>query len=195
MQNRWEDEQDQKICAFDVDGVLNYYPDPWVEFINRNSAEKYRDLNDAKRNIPYQLYRDLKYEYRESGVKANLKVRAGAKETLKELKHMGYTILIITSRPFEEHKSLFKQTTDWLSKNKLPYDGIIFGKNKYVEVLTKAPNLRFLVDDHRYYANSVARWNYKAFLVDNQYNQGYLENGVYRIKDLREILDYEFVRY
>lgn len=193
MQSKWEDKQDEKICAIDIDGCLNYYPDPWVEFLNKKLCTKYKNLNETKRDIPYQLYKDLKYEYRESGVKATLKSRAGASELTKKLKELGYTIMILTARPFDEHKTLFKQTVDFLNLRKIQYDGIIFGEKKYVEVLMRAPNLRFMIEDHRYNANTVAKWGYPVFLVDNQYNQGSLQDKVIRISNLSEVLTYEFV--
>lgn len=193
MLNRWEESLNEKICGLDLDGVLNYYPQPWVDFINQWLDTNFTDLNEAKSSIPYQTYRDLKYEYRESGYKTSLEVRAGAVELTKMLKEKKYTILILTSRPFHDHKSLFKQTVDWLQVNDLQFDGIIFGHNKHAEILNQAPSLRFMVEDHRYYANQVANWGYKAFLMNNRYNQGDLVKGVIRIERLKEVLSYDWV--
>lgn len=193
MLNKWEAEQGQRVCAFDIDGVLNYYPKTWVDYLNRVLNANFKDLNEAKRAIPYKTYKDLKWAYRESGEKAHLEVRAGAKEVLDRLHNMGYQILILTSRPFKEHKTLFKQTVDWLNAAGLHYDGIIFGEEKYVEVLTQAPGLRFLVDDHHYYCQSVSRWGYHTFLVNTTYNQGAVLPNVHRITELEEIFNYDFV--
>lgn len=193
MQTKWEEAESEKVCAFDIDGCLNDYPDPWVDFINKKLSTRYSGLNEAKRDVPYQLYKDLKYEYRESGIKAKLKARAGAAELTQKLKELGYMIMILTARPFDEHKTLFKQTTDFLRLRKIQYDGIIYGKQKHTEVIQRVPNLRFMVEDHRYNANMIAKWGYPVFLVDNKYNQGPLPEGVYRIKDLMEVLDYGFV--
>jgi uncharacterized HAD superfamily protein len=196
MHDKWAEAQDEKVAGIDIDGVLNYYPQPWVDFINKWLDTDFKDLNEVKANVPYQKYRDIKYEYRESGVKQKLKVRAGARELLQALKDRGYTNLILTSRPFNKHKTLFKQTTEWLRLGKLPYDGIIFGENKYQEILQKVPNLAFMIEDHRYYANMIAKWGYPVFLVDSPYNQGELVHGpgeVIRIKELSEVLTYDFV--
>lgn len=193
MKNRWEEELNQKICAIDIDGVLNYYPDTWVDYINSSLNTSFKTLNEAKEGIPYKQYKDLKWQYRECGIKAQLKVREGAKELLDELKRRGYQILIITSRPFDSHKSLFKQTVDWLQNGELQYDGIIFGKEKYVEVLTKVPNIRFLIDDHLYYCNSVSKWGYDTFLVNTIYNLGKTLDKVHRINSLLEVLNYDFI--
>lgn len=191
--DRWSQDESTKICGLDIDGVLNLYPDPWVDYLNKQLGENFQDLNEAKEQVSYTAYKDLKWAYRESGIKATLEVRPGAKEVLERLKSMEYDILILTSRPFAQHPCLFKQTVDWLALRELPYDGIIFGDDKYVKVLTQVPNLRFLVDDHRYHAMQVARWGYNSFLVDNIYNQGDLDPKVHRIETLEEIFDYDFV--
>lgn len=191
---KWEEAINERVCALDIDGVLNYYPDPWVDFINDWLDTNFRDLTEAKNVVPYQKYRDLKYNYRESGYKATLKVRAGASKLTHRLKREGYTILIITSRPFQEHKGLFKLTTDWLNKNNILYDSIIDSRNKHVEVLLRSPRLDFMIEDHRYYANLVASWGYKVYLMNNQYNQGSILPGVKRIYSLEEVLDSEGIR-
>lgn len=191
MLNKWEEALNDKVCAFDIDGVLNYYPDPWVSFINDWLDTNFKDLNEAKNTIPYQKYRDIKYEYRESGYKSSLKIRAGASKITHRLKREGYTILNITTRPFHRHRGLFKLTTDWLNKGNVLFDGVVFGENKHIEVLSRAPNLKFMVEDHRYYANLVSQWGYRVYLLDNQYNQGSLLPNVKRIYRLEEILEHE----
>lgn len=196
MHDKWAEAVEEKVCGLDIDGVLNYYPGPWVDFVNKWLDKSYKDLNEVKQNVPYQVYRDIKYEYRESGVKAKLKVRAGARELLQALKELGYTNIILTSRPFNKHKTLFKQTTEWLRLGKLAYDGVIFGENKYQEILQRAPNLKFMLEDHRYYANMIAKWGYTVFLMDNEYNQGELVQSpgrVIRIKELSEVLTSEYI--
>ncbi len=189
-QGRWEESINEKICALDIDGVLNYYPQPWLDFLNDWLDEDFKDLNNAKESIPYQQYREIKWEYRESGIKSRLAVREGAVDLTHRLKDKGYTIIVLTARPFHNHKSLFKQTIDWLHHNHLKYDGLIFGENKQIEVLSKAPNLEFFIEDHRAYANQLARWGYKVFLVNNRYNTGSLLPSVIRINELKEVFNH-----
>ena len=179
-----------KVCGFDVDGVLNYYPDPWVRFLSDRLNRKFNTLNEAKNEIPYAVYKALKYDYRECGIKTTLKVRAGAKEVLDALKADEYDIIILTSRPFRTHRSLFKQTTDWLDKNGLVYDGLISGADKYARILTEVPSLKFMVEDHRAYANHIASFGFTVFLMDSKYNQGDIGETVIRVHELEEVLDY-----
>ena len=194
--NKWEVEKGKKVCYFDIDGVLNNYPECWLEFIrmklpSKDSRTEYilGDLNRAKHNIPYQEYKDLKWEYRESGYKENISITPMAPEITYDLHQRGYHIVIITARPVKEHPSLFKQTINWLQKNNIEFDDIIFDMDKHIAVLKRYPHLNFGVEDHRYYANLVASWGYHMYLLDNKYNQGDIHKNVTRIKSLVEILE------
>lgn len=197
MKQRWEKSIGAKIASCDIDGVLNFYPRPWVEFLNEHLATDYemkmsfKDLNSAKAVIPYQLYRDLKFKYRDCGIKEHLKIRPGAGEMIHQLKAWGFKIVMLTARPFDDHPTLQSQTIRWLQTNQIPFDRLIWGKDKYVKVMTEMPHLTFHVEDHRYYANLIAKWGYRVYLVDNEYNQGVIHENIIRIRDLMEVLDYE----
>lgn len=183
-----------KTCYFDIDGVLNAYPDTWVDFLNLHSdktgIKHIPDLKTAKDTLSYSLYRELKYEYRESGYKKTLAVNPDGVTVTNRLKKDGWHIIIITSRPIDKHPSLFKQTIEWLQENKIPFGDVIFSEKKYAEVLLRYPNLGFGVDDHRGYANLVSSWGYKMFLLNNKYNQGDTVENVIRIDSLNEILSF-----
>ena len=196
MKRKWEQSKTERVCSIDIDGVLNLYPKPWVDFINQHitlttGMTKIEDLRQAKETISYQTYKDLKFKYRESGIKERLEIRPGAKELTNMLKAWGYKIVILTSRPFEDHRNLQLQTIRWLNNNQIPFDQLINGKDKYVKVMSQIPHLKFHLEDHRYYANLIGQWGYRVYLVDSEYNQGTLDENVMRINDLLEVLDNE----
>jgi len=191
--NKWEIENGKKVCYLDIDGVLNDYPECWLRFLRekRDRTElpnrKIVDLNYVKEHVPYQLYRNSKWEYRESGYKENIPADPNAETLCDRLKAMGFHICIITSRPIKEHPSLFKQTVRWLDKRRIEYDDLIFDEDKHIAVLKRYPHLKFGVEDHRYYANLVASWGYKMYLIDNKYNQGEIHPNVSRVYSLLEL--------
>ena len=193
MDNKiWEIKEKEKICCFDIDGVLmNCYPNCWVDFINLKLKKSYADLNIAKKTVSYDIYRELKEQYRTSGIKEELPCDLYAGIVTKELKEQGWTIVIMTARPAEKYPTLAKQTYNWLSKNKNSYDYVIFGeKNKHVKILENFPNLKFAVEDNSYIANKIARTGVKVFLLENCYNKdASITDGVKRINSLMEILD------
>lgn len=191
--DKWENDKKQKVCFFDLDGILNYYPQTWMDFVNNIDRErcpfpKFDDLFVMKHTIPYQLYKDLKKEYRTCGVKETFELRSGAIGIFEKLKESGFKVVIISSRPVHQYPQLVAQTVHWLDKKIPIYDEIVFEDKKFIPVLSKYPFLKFGVEDNRYYANLIAIWGYKMYLLNNKYNQGELHANVIRIDSLKEIV-------
>lgn len=190
--NLWEIKEKEKICCFDIDGVLlSQYPQCWIDYVNKEMETSFDDLNTMKRTISFEKYRELKEQYRISGVKENLTPDRHAASVTVELKKLGYTIIIMTARPASKYPTLYNQTINWLDKNLIAYDYIIFGeKDKHAKILTEIPQLKFMVEDNSYNANQISKWGYKVFLLNNKYNKDVLiDKNVYRIDDLNEILE------
>lgn len=200
---RWELEKKEKVCALDIDGVLADYPRFWVDYVLRECPSLRKTIEDeaamnrkppkllnAIKNITsYNKYRELKARFRSCGIKKEYPIIHGSRQLLHWLKVDGYTIVLLTARPFDRYKNLFKDTITWLHDNDLLYDAIIWGKDKHVKVLNYVPNLKFMVEDHRYYANLVATWGYPVFLLNNEYNQGDTEALVQRVDCLTHIVE------
>lgn len=179
-----------KIIAIDIDGVLNNYPQSWVQFANERSDDNYQDLYSLKEQLTHRHYKDLKHLYRTSGVKEYLPTKRHAFELLHELKLRGYFITIMTSRPINEYNNLLLQTINWLRKNNLEHDFLYFSDRKHLDIIEKFKNLEFMIEDNRAFANEVSKHGYRVFLVTNEYNSGPTGHGVIRVDDLLDILDY-----
>lgn len=177
----------KKICSIDLDGILNYYPDCWVDFINRETGLDFKDKNEAKKELSAKEYSSLKDKYRKSDFKANLKIRVEAVDILKYLKSKGYFILVVTTRPFEDYLSLAVMTKKWLDKNNVPYDTVI---KKSIDSFKKYPCLDFHIEDEIEDANFISKAGYKVFLFKKSRDNEILHPNVIRIKDLKKILDY-----
>lgn len=179
-----------KVIGIDLDGVMNYYPDPFVDFLNIEKGLPVNDLIQAKSKIAYLQYRKLKEEYRTSGYKATLEPREGVKEFLLKLRDMGFYILIVTKRPAWKYEEVLADTIDWFRSNKLHYDVIIFGGDrKHLKILQEFPYILYLVEDHRDVSIEVVKHSsIKVFLLDNKYNQGDLVEGVTRVHDFNDVI-------
>lgn len=176
-----------KICIIDIDGVLNTYPDCYLEFVDKEYGYHFETLNEMKDWLGYAEYKRIKEAYRTSGYKESLVVSSGAVEFMKHLKEQGYYIIILSARPVDRYNTLIMQTTNWLKKNEIEYDYLMFNGSKNLEIIQKFDNVEFVVEDNRYYANSIAKHGYQVFLVSNRYNAGKLENNVQRVQSLTEI--------
>lgn len=193
--DKWIEQNSQKVCAIDIDGVLVKYPECFVAWVNKTTNSQFQNLTAAKNTLSYSKYKELKREYRNSGVKATLPPMEGATEFTKSLANAGYQIVIITARdPNWENRQVFRDTIIWLQKNKIAYDHLIWGKDKHFKIIQECPNLRFMIEDNRYLAQLIGKYGYRVYLLDNEYNQGELLPSVVRVKTLKQVLDCEGVQ-
>ena len=181
-----------KVCAIDLDGVLCRYPGDWLRFINKEKKEKFADLNEAKSNLSFHDYKDLKLKYRKSGIKAKIRAVKDASLLTESLELLGYTIIILTARPIYQIPEVFRDTLAWLKTNEIKYD-LLFagGKDKHIQIIKYFKDLKFMVEDNAEIANNVAELGYKVYLMDNPYNQQDLKQGVVRINQLTEVIENE----
>jgi len=176
----------QKICAIDLDGVLAEYPNTWVNFANNKLNTNY-DLHELKDKISFNEYRALKEKYRTCGIKATIPVMTGARDLILRLRKKGFMIIILTARPLFQYKEVLRDTIFWLKNNDIEHDLLFWGKDKDLQIIKYFSDLNFMVEDNAEIANKIAKFGYKVYLLDNQYNQQSLHENVERIYSLEEI--------
>ena len=213
--SHYSDDHNRKICAIDLDDTLCFSTEKFLEYckdfshfgkgfieisgeIRREitssqemsfyfwpNINNFENLIALKKKVPYYFYRLIKNEYRNSIYKSTIEPREGAQKFLQELAEAGYSIIIMTARDLKYSK----KTIDWLERYEMIYHGIIFGKNKHIDILQRYPNLDFMIEDNRSIANNVAKWGYKVYLMSNIYNEGELDDNVERTFSYLEILE------
>src|SRR5690554_5274958 len=105
-----------KKAIIDIDGVLNYYPNTLVNFINHMQGTKFEDLHQVKSSLSFTEYRNLKKLYINSDYKYKAQVQENAIEMIEKLIETGHLIYIVTSRQLFSHNQLEK-TILWLKEN------------------------------------------------------------------------------
>jgi len=140
------DEVEVKYCAVDLDGVLTAYPEEMLKFFNGFDHD-FWDLDDAKTILSYKEYVDLKRRWRESPAKQYMAAREGAAYFMQELRRRGYSIVVTTSRPAEEHPHLVAWTAQWLEAHEMPYCELLFNRHRPLMLLERHPDVEFVVDD------------------------------------------------
>ena len=87
----------------------------------------------------------------------NTKLKRGVKEAFKELKNIGYEIIIVTARGEEKINTEYEKITiDYLKKENLLFDKIYFGDQTKGEI-AKKENLSIFVDDRLYNLDDVSQ--------------------------------------
>ncbi len=204
------------IVGVDIDGTLADYPASYVEFMGDVLRNKYPEYYarylkiratgmpidnydiGAFFELPYDVARDVKDLYRQTGQKRFIGVCPGAKVLLDALKAQGYTVVLLTARPYEVYKRMFADTISWLRNADLQYDGLIFDENKEERLVKEfgAENVKFFVDDVVGNVNAIAEKGIRCYLVNKPYNLAKpTKDNVVRVENLLEVLERESIRY
>lgn len=131
-------------CALvDIDGVLADYPDYYYNWVYNeyNLSPTAYDSQDLLRK------KEIKDAYRRSGAKTNIPLLPGARDLLLLLRAEGVKIVLITMRPYAEHYRIYPDTLLWLKKHDLPYDAILWAKDKGLEAMKNFTDVRVAIDD------------------------------------------------
>lgn len=183
-----------KKAIIDIDGVLNYYPQTWLDFLEKEKGLKFENLKDAKETLSYKQYKEYKEDYRYSAYKNDAKVRENAKLLFDLLHEEGYLIYIITARPLFKY-DLLENTILWLQKNELNYDYIYCSQKKDFTIFEKFGHIDLVVEDNcdniEKIRNVNGPYNCKYFIVNNKDNMNYGNNpNIYtRVNGLSKILE------
>jgi len=135
-----------KYCAVDLDGPLTMYPEDWLKFL-AGFGHSFSSLEGAKMLLSYKEYSDLKRRWRESPAKQYMAAREGAAYFMQELRRRGYSIIVTTSRPADEHPHLVAWTAQWLEAHDMPYCELLFNRHRPLMLLERHPDVEFVVDD------------------------------------------------
>ncbi len=158
-------EPGEKVCAIDLDDVLNEFQSYFAKIYNEKHGTSFKTEREIKKNINSLEYAEFKNWWRESGIKAHIPVKTGAPEFTRSLRNKNYRIIIISSRPYKQYSRIFPDTMYWLKKNKITYDDLYFEEDKHLKILKHFPNLSFMVEDNDKYARQVAKEGYRVFLL------------------------------
>ncbi len=179
-----------KKVSIDIDGILNYYPKPWVDYLNKTLNTNYNSRIEAKQKLDSKKYSEVKDKYRNSKTKANLPVNNENVNFVNRLNELGFEINISTSRPISKSKypNLFNLTYDWLKNNNIAFDRLLF-KEDSDNFFSKIGAIDFHIDDDIKYALMFANKGIKTFYF-NQYEKLTIKHElIIELENLNDIID------
>ena len=119
-----------------------------------------------------------------------LDVIAGAKECIDKLKIDGHDIYIITGRDNGEYSDPYRITKDWLNKNNIFYNKLIFtnayNKQSKADVCIKN-NIDIMIDDSASICSNCLNRGITTLLMDTPYNR---KSNITRVNNWEEIYEY-----
>lgn len=158
-------------CIIDIDGVLASYPNFFYEWSIKNfyPTHSVHEFTRLYKSMNLLSREGLKKKYRQSGVKATMPLIPGAKELLHCVKRRSaLKIILMTNRPYAEFYRIYPDTLFWLEKNDLPYDGIIWSRDKGIDALKNFRNVCWAVDDNPENVKRFREAGITTIAIDNE---------------------------
>lgn len=138
-------EKVKPVVAVDIDGTLGDYHQDLIGFaevyygqpFSRDYIGQFLEFSDwfEIQGLSKEDYRQLKLAYRQGGLKRNMPVFPDAAYFLRSLRHAGVEVWLCTTRPYLRLDNVDPDTREWLRRNDMTYDGLLFGDDKYEKLV------------------------------------------------------------
>jgi len=130
------------IVVSDIDGTLSQYHEDITRFSSRyfdkapptfaydgfGPFRDYLELTQAE-------HRAMKLAYRQGGNKRFVKPYPNAREVLSGIRSYGVEIWVATTRPWQRLDNVDPDTREWLRRNGIEIDGLLYGDDKYEQLI------------------------------------------------------------
>ena len=171
------------VVGLDVDGTLaDYYEHMrWFAelYLQRPVKLDWDFAPTAEFSEALQLdkktYRDVKLAYRQGGMKRSIPVLDERGAMVKAIRAGGIQVWITTTRPWQRLDNIDPDTQFWLNRNLGRVDGVIYGEEKYMDLVDIVGSDRILgvVDDLPENVVSAMSLGLKAALAVGDHNAAF----------------------
>jgi phosphoglycolate phosphatase-like HAD superfamily hydrolase len=150
------------VVALDLDGTLGDYHQNFLEFATRYFGKTFPHPGTANpglklwdwMGISQRDYQDAKLAYRQGGWKRWMPCYLGAAELTLRIRSAGAEVWLCTTRPYLRLDNVDPDTREWLGRNRIQYDALLFDPahkddgTKYHELARQAgTRVASVVDD------------------------------------------------
>ena len=136
------------VVAIDIDGTLGDYHGHLLSFAEKylgriieplpshqyTGSEAHRDWFCRIADVDVRTYRDIKLAYRQGAQKRSMPQYKGATWFVNRLHDEDLEVWITTTRPFQRHDGVDPDTREWLRRNDIPYNGLLYSDDKYKDL-------------------------------------------------------------
>lgn len=184
--------------GIDIDGVLtdehNYIIDKGAKFLNDRGIKYtlHRDIYDSEK--VFEVTKEQWKEFWKQHIfdySKNILIRPFASEVIKKLKNENNKIIIITARYYTTYKNEYQEqmqniVKQWLEKNNVLYDEIIFSEDK-VNVCRKL-NINLMIEDKTENILSISS-EIPVICYNHPYNEELHKKNIIRCYSWQEIYE------
>lgn len=195
------------VVAIDIDGTLGDYHTNFLTFADMyftSSCGSWVEMASRMDNpglplwewmgIPQRDYRDAKLAYRQGGWKRWMPVYEGAARMTEVIRsELGAEVWLCTTRPFLRLDNVDPDTREWLRRNNIQYDALIFDPmheedgTKYDELARQVGDrVASIVDDlpEMIWNARSAFVNLSPILRDQPYNRNFTPTFARRVNTI-----------
>lgn len=148
---------DSPVVALDIDGTLADYYGHFHWFaemylqrkLNLEWSRQHRGEFSEALGLEKSVYRQIKLAYRQGGMKRSIEPINGAGNEVRTLRKAGIGVWICTTRPWNRLDNIDPDTSFWIEHNLGRVDGVIYGEDKYLDLMDIVGKERILgvIDD------------------------------------------------
>jgi len=194
------------VVSLDIDGTLGDYHRHFLDFAAMWFGRPMPDPEEARHGVrlstfigvPHREYRECKLAYRQGGLKRWMPCYPYAPELTRNVRQAGAQLWICTSRPYLRLDNIDPDTREWLRRNEIEYDAILFegidGESKYEDLVAQAglPRIIAVADDLPEQLAAAQQLGIgTCYLRDQPYNRGDYVPGQgmpgFRVSNLEEL--------
>lgn len=145
------------VVALDIDGTSGDYHGHFLRFAQEWYGREMPDPQTNTDGLPlYKLmgtskakYRQCKLAFRQGGLKRSMPCYPGMRELTMAIRKAGAEVWICTTRPYLRLDNIDPDTREWLRRNGLQHDAVLYGEHKYRSLakVVGADNVIAVVDD------------------------------------------------
>lgn len=195
------------VVAIDIDGTLGDYHTNFLTFADKyfvSNCGSWVEMASRLDNpglplwkwmgIPQRDYRDAKLAYRQGGWKRWMPVYEGAARMTEAIRsELQAEVWLCTTRPYLRLDNVDPDTREWLRRNKIRYDALLFGPmheedgTKYDELYRQAGDrVASIVDDLPEMIRDARQAfpNISPILRDQPYNRNYAPPFARRVNSI-----------
>lgn len=169
------------VVAWDVDGTMADYHETFPAFACRHwdvpiPADKYDGSCDIEEwlGLTKDQHREAKLAYRQSGLKRSLPAYPYAAYAVNAMRREGVEIWVATTRPWQLLSNIDPDTREWLRRNDIPHDGLLYGDDKYDRLAESIDPDRILmvIEDLAPLIDRATELGMFAYQVHRPHNEG-----------------------
>jgi len=201
----------KNVAIIDIDGVLADYRKGLLEWMlsYRFAHPLSEGLKDTIRyhlnredtwidheamNMSFVAWLEVLEQFRMSGGKIDLPLFEGARELIYTCRNYGMEVVLLTSRPVDIYHTIYRDTLLWLKKNQLPYNSLLWSKDKAEMIfrMRLSDKTLFTVDDQYSHVLPYSKLHIRSFWIDRSERtplQITLNGFITRVENLKQITE------